>query len=32
MAVYRLSEEAAERIISIYEYSLLNFGEEKADK
>lgn len=32
MAVYKLSEEAAKKIISIYEYSLLNFGEAKADE
>ena len=32
MAFYKLSENAAEKLSSIYEYSLLNFGEEKADE
>lgn len=32
MAVYKLSENAAEKIASVYEYSLLNFGEAVADE
>jgi len=32
MAVYKLSEDASKKLSSIYEYSLLNFGEEKADE
>ena len=32
MAVYKLSENAAEKLSSIYEYSLLNYGEDKADE
>ncbi|MBL4666544.1 MAG: type II toxin-antitoxin system RelE/ParE family toxin [Sneathiella sp.] len=31
MAAYKLSEDAAKTIENIYSYSLLNFGEEKAD-
>ena len=32
MAVYKLSEDASKTLSKIYEYSLLNFGEEKADE
>lgn len=32
MAVYKLSQDASEKLENIYEYSLLNFGEEKADE
>jgi len=32
MAVYKLSDDAAKTIVSIYEYSLTNFGEQKADE
>lgn len=32
MAVYKLSQDALEKLSAIYEYSLLNFGEQKADE
>ena len=32
MAVYKLSDDASEKLSSIYEYSILNFGEQKADE
>ncbi len=32
MAVYKLSEDASEKLSGIYEYSILNFGEQKADE
>lgn len=32
MSSYKLSKKASQKIQSIYEYSLLNFGEEKADE
>ena len=32
MAVYKLSEDASQELINIYEYSLINFGEDQADQ
>lgn len=31
MAVYKLSQQARNKLLDIYEYSLLNFGERQAD-
>lgn len=32
MGVYKLSNNAADKLSDIYEYTILNFGEEQADK
>ncbi len=32
MSVYKLSEDATKTLEKIYEYSLLNFGEQRADE